>query len=62
MNKWMADIEKCVVSGGKDCYAVRGIAQVYGKELVQKKTEDSVQNHSSVREYSSLSVLYRSAN
>ncbi|KAI5785453.1 hypothetical protein FPQ18DRAFT_309375 [Pyronema domesticum] len=38
MNKWMMDIGKCVVSGGEDCYAVKGIAEVYGKGI--RKTKD----------------------
>ena len=33
MNKWMVDIEKCVKSGGKDCEALEGIAEVYHKEI-----------------------------
>lgn len=33
MNKWMVDIEKCVKSGGKDCEAVKSIAEVYQKEI-----------------------------
>ena len=29
---WMLGIEKCVVSGGKDFYTVKGIVEVYKKQ------------------------------
>lgn len=38
MNKWLADIEKCVLLGGKNCNAVKGIGAVHGEEI--KQTND----------------------
>jgi len=45
------DIEKCVLSGGIDCNAVKGIAVLYGNEIKTKDWKVSARITADVRIY-----------